>query len=781
MLPPSYLALISRQLFLLVVMLLPIASFAAAPELILDNKTAERNEPLHILNYSEMLEDPGGNLGLVEVLNETFEGSSSVDGKLDLFVTKSAYWFRAAISNQSDKEEWYFTLSGSLSRNVDIYLKATGSDEFTQQKLLPHSRTLQYLLTLEPNQHYDLYFRIQDSQAPLAIEPRLRTSKQMLLEVMLNYTLYSFVVGGLLTLALYNLLYFIYLRDRSFLALSIFIFGFVMELGNHSGLWFYFSFLRHSLAEMGSAFGLIAIAAAISLSTNWLSTRNNLPRIHALFRVIFWISLALIPFQWWFGYGTIAAGVVGLTLAPPVIASSILRRRQGFRSPYLLRASVLLVLLAFMPSLLRAVGLIGDVPLLTDSMFFILLIALILLSLTQAEQVRMKSEDAERMAATNKAKDQFLTTMSHELRTPMNAVVSAGRLLEKTDLHGDQTEYVNRLNASSDHMLDLINDILDLARLDSRLLYTETIPLKLEQVLQKIKQLLGQQARNKSLQLILDNRFHSINKQLVGDPTRLQQVLLNLLSNAIKFTPAGEVSLTVIPQEISHDKARLLFEVRDTGIGISAEQQKKLFKPFSQMDSSTARKYGGSGLGLSISQKLVKLMGGELQVESQPSLGSLFSFSLDFALEEPAAEAVLTPSKPSALPEGLAILLVDDDEMNRFFGKKLLACLGAEVTLAESGEAALQLIKTQSFDVVFMDVSMPEMDGHETTRRIRQDGAFDDLLIIALTAHAIAGERDRCLASGMNNYLSKPFDLEDIRQVLIDSQQLMPQRKRTIN
>ena len=774
--PPSYLALLSRQLIFLLAIMLPIASFAAAPEIILDHKTAESNEPLHILDYAELMEDPAGHLNLAEVLSEAFEDSPVVDGKLDLFVTQSAYWFRTAIHNQSDKEDWYFTVSGSLSRNVDIYLKAAGSEEFTRLKILPYSRTLQYLLTIEPNQNYDLYFRIQDKQAPLTIEPRLRTSKQMLLEVMLTYTLFSFVIGGLLTLALYNLLYFIYLRDHSFLALSIFIFGFVMELGNHSGLWFYFSFLRQALAGMGSAFGLIAIAAAISIATTWLSTREYLPRIHQLLRVIFWASLGVIPFQWWMGYGTIAAGMVGLSVIIPFSVAAVLRHRQGFRSPLLLRASVALVLLAFIPSLLRGAGLIGDVHLLTDGMYFILLIALIMLSLTQAEQVRMKSEDAERMGATNKAKDQFLTTMSHELRTPMNAVVSAGRLLEKTDLHGDQSEYVNHLNTSSDHMLDLINDILDLARLDSRLLYTETIPLKLEQVLQKIKQLLGEQARSKSLQLSLDNRFHSINRQLLGDPIRLQQVLLNLLSNAIKFTPEGEVSLTVTPQAISSDKARLLFEVRDTGIGMSDEQQKKLFQPFSQMDNSTARKYGGSGLGLSISQKLVKLMGGEMQVESQPSLGSRFSFSLDFALQEPAAELPQAFPDYSSLPEGLSILLVDDDEMNRFFGEKLLACLGAEVELAESGEEAIQLIKAKPFDVVFMDVSMPDMDGYETTRRIRQDGAYNDLLIIALTAHAIMGERQRCLASGMNDYLSKPFDLEDIRRILIDNQKLVKKR-----
>ncbi len=765
--PAFRLVLLSTQCVLLLAMIIPVASFSAVPELILDNQTAEMREPLHILDYAGMVEDPEGQLTIADISKSSFDVSGAVNGQLDFFVTQSAYWFRVEISNQSDKEEWYFTMPGSLSRHVALYVRKVSSESFVPIDILPHSRTLQYRLDLEPKQDYELYFRVQDNQTPLVLIPRLRSSKQMLLDVMLMYPLFSFVIGGLLTLALYNLLYFLYLRDRSFLALSIFIFGFVIELGNHSGLWHYFSFFRQYLAGMGSTFGLIAVSATVSMIFNWLNTRENLPRLNTLLLGIFWTSLALIPVQLWFGYGTVLVGSIGLLLIVPLIITMYLRYRQGFHYPFMLRAAVILVMLAFIPSLLRGAGLIADVSTLTDGMYFTLLIALLMLSLTQAEQVRMKSEDAERLKAASEAKDQFLTTMSHELRTPMNAVVSAGRLLERTTLYGDQKEYVNRLNTSSDHMLELINDILDLARLDSRLLQTESIPVRLGQVLQKINQLLSEEAKSKSLQFRLDNRFLSINKQLLGDPTRLQQVLLNLLGNAIKFTPQGQVSLTVIPEVITVDSARLLFEVRDTGVGMSMEQQKKLFQPFSQMDSSTARKFGGSGLGLAISQKLVRLMGGELQVESKPGLGSCFSFSLDFILQEPEVEGPKSDRGYSSLPDDYRVLLVDDDEMNRFFGKKLLSLLGIDAAVAESGEEVLFLLKTQPFDLVFMDVSMPGMDGYETTRRIRQDGSYSDLVIVALTAHAIAGERERCLAAGMNDYLSKPFDLEDIERILL--------------
>lgn len=768
----SYISQPGGVVFLLVMLLLPMISFAESPgnALILTDETASAQEPLHLLHHAEVMQDPGRQLTLGDVLEagDAFQPVNAVNGKLDLRLTHSAYWFRVDIDNRSDQKDWYFTMSGSLSRKVEVYVGTGRAEPFVLQHLLPHSRTIQYRLSLPADGSYRLYFRVEDRHTPLVIEPRLRSPGQMLLEVMLMYPLYSFVIGGLLTLAVYNLLYFLYLRDRSFLALSVFILGFVLEMGNHSGVWYYVGFFRQSLGGAGSAFGLMALAASISLAANWLELRQYLPGFYRLLRVVFWGVLLLIPLQWLVGYGAVFAGGVALLLVGPFLATVVIRYRQGFRFSFMLRAGILLVLFGFIPTLLRGVGLIGDVPVLTDGMYFILLLALVMLSLTQAEQVRMKSEQAERIAATNKAKDEFLTTMSHELRTPMTAVVNAGSLLQQTPLSASQKEYVSRLNTSSRHMLSLINEILDLARLDSQLLEMEDIPFRLEKVVQQVKQLLGEQARDKKLLLVLDNRFHPLKKQLQGDPTRLQQVLLNLLGNAIKFTPQGEVSLTVTPQEVTADNADLLFEVRDTGIGMSTEQQLKLFKPFSQLDSSTARKYGGSGLGLVISQKLVRRMGGELEVSSQEGQGSRFFFRLTFPLQaltpESDKETVLQ-DHPVSL-EGFRVLLVDDEEMNRFFGGKLIASLGVDVEVAGSGEATLQLLERQPFDLVFMDVSMPGMDGYETTRRIRADPRFADLLVIALTAHAVIGERERCLAAGMDDYLTKPFEVEALERAI---------------
>jgi CheY-like chemotaxis protein/two-component sensor histidine kinase len=320
-------------------------------------------------------------------------------------------------------------------------------------------------------------------------------------------------------------------------------------------------------------------------------------------------------------------------------------------------------------------------------------------------------------------------------------------------------------------MLSLISNILDLSRANSNLLIMESIPFQLTTLLQRLEHLLIEQARSKQLLLTLDNHFHLVKKQPMGDLTRLQQVLLNLLSNAIKFTPKGEISLNITPQQVADHSVSLRFEVQDNGIGISTQQQKKLFRPFSQADSSTTRQYGGSGLGLAISQKLVQRMGGELGIRSKQGKGSCFFFTLTFPLQAVKSKkevipiVTVTPTTTTSLIE-CRILLVDDDEMNRFFGRKIFKAIGVQVETADSGEDAIHCLQKQLFDVVFMDISMPGIDGYETTRRIRADEQFNNLCIIALTAHAIKGERARCLAAGMNDYLTKPFEIEKLENMI---------------
>jgi signal transduction histidine kinase len=769
------------RLYVLILLLcfLPNVLYAVTPTLILTDETMS----IGLIPYANILEDPTGQLTLKAVTSGTDNFHAPLNIKnnhaplsiknnhvLNMGFTQSTFWLRIQITNQSKKTDWYLHHSGGLARQVQVYLK---SDDFSQPAikltLMNHSRGIKFSFYSPLGSSHSLYVRVQDKQTPLVIGADLISASSMLKWIMTDYPLYSFVLGGLLVLALYNFLYFLYLRDTGFLALSFFIVAFVLEMGNHVGVLFYYTFLREFLRPVGSLFAFIAIISAMSLLYQWLNIPKNLPQWKTPFIVAFVVGVGFAIVTPFFPYSIAIAGIWAIFLLFISLVIIILFYQKGLRLPLSMGLAILVFIVSIIPSLLTGAGFIGNVGFLTDMTFVALLIALVLLSLTQAEQVRYKGQQAERIAAMNQSKDEFLTTMSHELRTPMNAVVGAGNLLKRTSLSEDQQAFVSRLNISSQHMLSLINDILDLARVDSNLLRMESIPFSLDTILGQLKQLLIEETRKHHLQLTLNNQFDPIKKQLLGDPTRLQQILLNLLSNAIKFTQEGNVSLTVIVEAVSANRVRLRLEVRDSGIGISAEQQQALFKPFSQADQSTARQYGGSGLGLAISHKLVQQMGGELNVTSRLEQGSCFFFTLNFPLQETLAETSSTTVSPTLSKTAFAnlhILLVDDDEMNRFFGAKLFKAIGVQVDTADSGEQAILSLQTQHFDLVFMDVSMPGIDGYETTRRIRVEDGFSDLPIIALTAHAIAGIRERCLAAGMDDYLTKPFDVEQLEKMV---------------
>lgn len=717
---------------------------------------------------AEIFEDTTGALSIDEVSNGSYGFHRASKGwNPYLGFTKSAFWLRINLHNLSQEKHWYINVWGGSNRKSEAYIRTENSTDFKPIEVLKRSRGRVYTFTSETDDRHTLYIRVQDLQLPLDLAIDLKNSQVMLGQVLYYFPIYSVMMGGLFTLALYNFVYFLYVRDRGFLALSIFIMAFVMEMGGHMGVWHYFPGVREVLSSLGGFFGFLAIAGAISLICNLLELRKYLPSVNRWGRVIIWLSIGLAILSPIITYSAAAAAALAVLLLAPV--PWILGRLvlSDFKFPISFILAIVIFIAGITPSLLMASGLIELNGQITDLSPLALLVSLLLVSFTQAEKVRDKSAQAERTLASNEAKDEFLTTMSHELRTPMHAVVGAGRLLKLTSLSKSQKELVSRLNSSSKHMLSLINDILDLSRAENNSVVLEERPFKLSELLQSLDKLLAESAKNRGLKLSLVNHFTSLNLQVTGDATRLRQILLNLLSNAIKFTEQGSVDLTVTPVSVGDNQVSLCFEVIDTGIGIPLEQQTHLFNPFTQAESSTTRKYGGSGLGLAISHKLVDCMGGVLQVKSVVGQGSRFFFTLDLGLKK--ISETNTPQQASTKDLALgnfSVLLVDDDEMNRFFGEKLLNVCGVNVAVAESGEQALELLQQQSFDLVFMDVSMPGMSGYETTSMIRKQKQFEHLIIIALTAHAIAGERERCLNVGMNDFLTKPFGLDSLKSIL---------------
>jgi signal transduction histidine kinase/DNA-binding response OmpR family regulator len=385
--------------------------------------------------------------------------------------------------------------------------------------------------------------------------------------------------------------------------------------------------------------------------------------------------------------------------------------------------------------------------------------------------------DAE---ASNYAKSRFLANMSHEIRTPMNGIIGMNDLMLKTSLSPAQTKYAVAIHNSSELLLSIINDILDLSKIEAGRTDLENVPFDPREAVKSSIGLFVNKVNQKGLALetaIVDD-FPPV---LVGDPSRFVQILNNLISNAIKFTDSGKITVALTVRELKNNSLLLRCEVRDTGIGISAGSLTNIFNNFAQADSSTTRKYGGTGLGLAIAKHLSELMGGTIGVDSEQGKGSTFWFTAQFGL--PASE-ITAVAKVGALQPLLdhslswaRVLVVEDNPVNQDLCTEMLHYFGCNATLADSGAKALEALETQAYDLVLMDCQMPGMDGYEVTRIIRRrelekgagvpENDRPKLKIIALTANAFLGDREKCITAGMDDYLAKPFSLQQLNQVLL--------------
>ena len=375
-------------------------------------------------------------------------------------------------------------------------------------------------------------------------------------------------------------------------------------------------------------------------------------------------------------------------------------------------------------------------------------------------QAREESEQA------NRAKSDFLAMMSHELRTPMNGVLGMLQLLETTSLNDEQGEYAALATESTEHLLKVINDILDFSRIERGALELETIPFSLMELLQGSIQVFQHSAQQRGLQLLLEAQPGLEQLEVQGDPTRIRQILVNLIGNALKFTEEGHIRVETHWQTLDEQVLWFTCAVHDSGIGIDDERLEHMFDAFQQADTSISRRYGGTGLGLPIARTLAERMGGTLRAQSELGTGSVFTLEIPLPFR-PCSEQV--PSHDSQTPasgNGQAVLLVEDNPVNQTVIEAMLRSLGYQVSLVGDGQQAVQSCREQDYAAILMDCRLPLMDGYEATRQIRQLQGRPQRPIIALTANALQGDREACLAAGMNDYLAKPFKRADLQRIL---------------
>jgi PAS domain S-box-containing protein len=416
-------------------------------------------------------------------------------------------------------------------------------------------------------------------------------------------------------------------------------------------------------------------------------------------------------------------------------------------------------------------------------------------SLSDISRRKQTEEDLisarEASDAANRSKSAFLAAMSHEIRTPMNGIIGMGELLAGTELNHEQLEYLTSITVSAENLMTIINDILDFSKVESGRIELENIPFGLRSTCSQTVRSLEPRAAAKGVEVILDIAS-DVPDDLMGDPVKLRQIITNLAGNAIKFTPHGEVLISIRSVQIHEDNVRLACSVRDTGVGIAADQLERIFSPFTQADGSTTRLFGGTGLGLSITRRLVELMGGEVTVTSLPGKGSTFCATLSCGRQSGALDGTTQQSSLNALsiaaarvhaepltvrPSGdnLSILVAEDVLINQKLIQRVLEKMGHTVTLAANGEEAVTIWHDAAFDIIFMDIEMPVMDGYSATATIRaiEEKQGGHVPITAMTAHALPGAAEKCLASGMDAYISKPFKTSDVRAVI---DRLVPRR-----
>ncbi len=742
--------------------------------------------------------------------------------------TRDVIWARLRVENRLAAPETYFLeIAYPLLDRVSVFIEGpAGVRRYDTGDRTPFAtrpldtRLFVFPLDLHPGEPLLVYARFETDSA-MNLSMLLLSQRQLTTHISSEYSVLAAYYGLLLMLIVYNLYHFLLVRDGNALLYVLFLssyMGFQLALNGISFQYFWPNNTWWANVNL-PFFIACSYLFGLLLTRSLLKTYRNTPGLDRVLRPLRWVALfgaalALVgPYEWAIKYA-IALVFALVMFIPAGIKVSLM----GYRPA---RYYVLAWTVAVMGMLVYSLMAWGVLP----SSFFttwsteigsawVAIILAFAISdgfyLSEAkkrraqararaalaesnrklnqlneelesrvaaglqelrasneqlrEEAAVRREAEHKADAANRAKSEFLANMSHEIRTPMNAIIGFAHLLGRTRLAAQQREHLRKIDQASRALMDIIRDILDFSKIEANRLELDLAPFGLDALLTEVRGLVELSAARKGLALELDCPG-APDLHLLGDAGRLRQVLANLLANAVKFTHTGAVRLCVHPEPLGRDWVLLRFSIEDTGIGIAPDQLARLFQPFTQADASITRRFGGTGLGLTISQRLVQQMGGRIEVETEPGRGSRFHFALRF--ERAAAEALADLRTQDAVPgarelDGVRALVVEDQPLNQEIAAGLLLGAGAAVDITDNGAQALHRLRAagaDAYDLVLMDVQMPVLDGYETTRRIRTELGLTSLPVIAMTAHAGAGERASCLAAGMDDYITKPIDV----------------------
>ncbi len=767
---------------------------------IIDLTDATRTLPLS--PRQSYLLDPGGQLALRDVTLPAVADRFTAAG-VDwprLSLGNDTLWLRFdVITRRTQAGPWFLTFQYGDNADIKVYVDRD-RDSASPAQIEPMDRRFHRLVAYRLDTRMDVPMRVYvriSAAASLAVPPMWLEPASHLAEWrLLEYLHYGATLGALLVLAGSAIIQFFVLRDASYGYVGLFIVAQAGQLVGLDGLAR--QFLPATPTVVLTLPTYVSIFAAVMAAGRILDAPSVAPVVHHILRALAAAALVMAVAVYWLPYVYLYACALAL-MALPAVAWLVLaawRRRQPGALPFTLLVAAVAV--GILPVVLAGLGLIPE----SHGALFLMHVASVLAALmlsfmlgdellrsrieTASANAQLRAHQAElehrvadrtrelsdaliRAKAADQAKSELLANVNHELRAPLGAVIGLGALLAETPLDARQRDYLAKAQGAANQLLKIVEEMLDFARMDRNVLQLRTEPFRVREVLSQIAAITEPAICSKGLALRMEVR-PNVPDRIVGDRLMLERVLTNLVDNAIKFTERGWIELNVELAGRKTGEVSLRFTLRDTGIGIAAEHHAHLFEPFVQVGTNTAGKPVGVGLGLAISQGIVKRMGGCIDLDSVPGKGSAFFFVVSFKLPTEAgglgADRPAAPGDAPALPAGLRVLVVEDDPLNQQVMRELLERMGVAVQVANDGQEALQALREGPLDLVFTDLRMPGINGCQLTQVVRESYAGDALPIVALTAHVGDDVRNRCLAAGMNDSLTKPVDPAQLAEVL---------------